>query len=293
MRARALALVLVVTAAAGCGKKGSPLPPVRPIPARTTDFAAEVVDEIVRLTFTVPATNVGGTTPPVIDRMDVLVLSTPGSGAVTNAMVLQRGDPVRSIPIAAPAVPPAAVPAPVSAGAPAAPPAGALRPGDRAVVDDRLAGGSAPGARHYVAVGYAGRRRGEPSPVAVVSVATRPPAPTGVTATRAGGSITVAWLAAGQSATYDVYETSATAPPRRLTERPIAGLELSMDGAPAGVRCFVVRAGETTGRVRVVGAASEAACTGPGARLLARLRATFGDDTLVRLATPPARRGQE
>ena len=63
-------LVLVVTAIA-CGKKGDPLPPLRPIPGRIADLAATRSGERVELRFTIPYETLDRTPPSAIDRIEI------------------------------------------------------------------------------------------------------------------------------------------------------------------------------------------------------------------------------
>jgi hypothetical protein len=63
-RSRLIAgLLLVVASVGACGKKGNPLPPLRPVPARIADLTAVRTRGQVELQFTVPAVNLDGTTP--------------------------------------------------------------------------------------------------------------------------------------------------------------------------------------------------------------------------------------
>lgn len=91
-RARRLvtACLLAASMAAACGKKGNPLPPLRPVPARIADLSAVRTRDRITLRFTVPAANLDGTTPAAIDRVDIyrvivppgaLVPATPGAPA--------------------------------------------------------------------------------------------------------------------------------------------------------------------------------------------------------------------
>ena len=71
LRLSAFVGVVLCVAAAACGKKGDPLPPLRPVPARITDFEAIRSAGQVELRFTVPSVNLDDTTPVAIDRVDI------------------------------------------------------------------------------------------------------------------------------------------------------------------------------------------------------------------------------
>lgn len=74
LRVFVFALVLVA-GAARCGKKGPPLPPLRPVPAKVGDLTARRLGGDVHLKFTVPPTNQDGTAPADIARVEVYGLT--------------------------------------------------------------------------------------------------------------------------------------------------------------------------------------------------------------------------
>ena len=69
MRGAAAALGIITIV--GCGKKGPPLPPLRPVPAQVTELSARRSGNEVRFTFKVPVQNVDGTRPLSLDRLEV------------------------------------------------------------------------------------------------------------------------------------------------------------------------------------------------------------------------------
>jgi hypothetical protein len=90
---RAALLACALAAAAACGKRGDPLPPLRPIPARIADLAARRTADRVELAFTVPAANQDGTTPPAADRIDLFATTLPaGAPAPTAAQLMASAD---------------------------------------------------------------------------------------------------------------------------------------------------------------------------------------------------------
>ncbi|HUF46561.1 MAG TPA: hypothetical protein VMM93_02035, partial [Vicinamibacterales bacterium] len=60
---------------AGCGKKGAPLPPLRPDPARIADLSVRAVDGFLDVSFVAPAANADGTTPSIIDAVELSALA--------------------------------------------------------------------------------------------------------------------------------------------------------------------------------------------------------------------------
>src|SRR5712671_3099263 len=73
-------VVVVLTAAvlaAGCGKKGPPLPPLLKIPAPPADITAQRRGSKVDLQFTVPGANTDGTRPANVERVEVYALTGP------------------------------------------------------------------------------------------------------------------------------------------------------------------------------------------------------------------------
>ncbi len=100
-------LLLAVTTASSCGKKGPPLPPLVRVPVAPADFAAERRDGNAELNFTVPATNTDGTRPANIERVDVYAF-TGGTG-VSDAQILKLGTRIASVQVKAPRDPDAVV----------------------------------------------------------------------------------------------------------------------------------------------------------------------------------------
>lgn len=67
-----LAGVTVFSVAWGsCGKKGPPLAPVVTLPDRMSDITAKRLGDTIYVRFTVPATNIDGTAPADLDRVEV------------------------------------------------------------------------------------------------------------------------------------------------------------------------------------------------------------------------------
>ena len=155
-----IAALAVVSA---CGRKGPPLPPLRPTPGHVADLAATRVDDRVTLTFTVPKANRDGSTPSVVQHVEIYVLETPANAPVpTPAQVLAADKLLTSVDVR-----------------PAEVPRGSGDPPDRRpaagegaqfvdVLGARPVGVPDAPTRHYIAIGITGNRRGEPSLVTSV-----------------------------------------------------------------------------------------------------------------------------
>jgi hypothetical protein len=91
---------VVACLAAGCGKKGPPLPPLVKLPVAPTDLTADRRGSTVDLSVTLPASNTDGTRPANISRMDILALTAPTS--TSDTVVLEDGVKVASVQVKAP-----------------------------------------------------------------------------------------------------------------------------------------------------------------------------------------------
>lgn len=261
----AACLVAAVLAAA-CGKKGNPLPPLRPVPARIADLTAVRTSGRVELRFTVPAANVDGTTPAAIDRVDIfrMVVEAEADAAplpagrlaadarnLRGSLSVRRPDPDGST---------AAGPS-ASTVAPA--------PGEIATfvddVDDIEQSGAV---ARYVAVPVAGTgrgRNGPPTPVTVVPLGPLPEPPPAVVLVHDETTLRATWDPTGEKQSFRVYRVPAdrTAESELLTPTPVTTAELSLPVEFGREICLSVRALEATGSVAVAGAASEPTCLTP------------------------------
>ncbi|HET9269099.1 MAG TPA: lipoprotein [Vicinamibacterales bacterium] len=160
---------VVLAAVSACGRKGPPLPPLRPVPGHVTDLAATRVDDRVTLTFTIPRANRDGSTPSAVQHVEIYVVETAASAPVpTPEKVIEADRLLTSVDVR----PADAVRAP---GDPPDPRPG---PGEQARFVDVLSGrpigvADAP-TRHYVAIGVTGNRRGAPSLVTSVPLSKTP-----------------------------------------------------------------------------------------------------------------------
>jgi hypothetical protein len=176
--ALALAAAALVASAA-CGKKGNPLPPLRPVPARVTDLTARRTADGIQLHLTIPSGNTDGTTPPAVERVEIYAKPVAADATIASTADAITGDSAnRRTTIAVRRPEPESETTeetPADAGAPPpAAPAAPLAPlaGDAVTFEDHQAPAwtGAP-AVDYVAVAIAGGGRGRRSPLsAIVSV---------------------------------------------------------------------------------------------------------------------------
>ena len=165
----AIAGIAVLAAVSACGRKGPPLPPLRPIPGHVADLAAARVDDRITLTFTVPKANRDGTTPSVVEHVELYVLETPANApAPTPAQVLAADKLLTSVDVR---------PVDVPRGS-GDPPDRRPAAGEAAqfvdVLGARPVGVPDAPTRHYIAIGITGKRRGEPSLVTSVPLSKAP-----------------------------------------------------------------------------------------------------------------------
>ena len=88
-------VLLAAALAAGCGKKGPPLPPLIKLPAPPADLTAQRRGSKVDLQFTVPGANTDGTRPANVERVEVYGFTGPAT--VTDDQLLKHGTKVASL----------------------------------------------------------------------------------------------------------------------------------------------------------------------------------------------------
>jgi hypothetical protein len=72
-----LLALLTATVVAGCGKRGSPLAPIRLVPGPVRDVSARRTGDEIKLTFSVPAVNADNSTPPVVTAVEIYAVAGP------------------------------------------------------------------------------------------------------------------------------------------------------------------------------------------------------------------------
>ncbi|HXH07027.1 MAG TPA: hypothetical protein VNI83_10600, partial [Vicinamibacterales bacterium] len=99
-RVRLVGGALALAALSACGKKGPPLPPLRPVPGAVTDLSARRLASEVHLACTPPAANQDGSRPADVARVEVFALSVPEPRAADPRLVVDRGERVAVIAVA-------------------------------------------------------------------------------------------------------------------------------------------------------------------------------------------------
>jgi hypothetical protein len=211
------ACVLTVFAA-GCGKKGPPLPPLVKLPAAPANLTAERRGDEVSVQFTVPATNTDNSKPANVERVDLYAYT--GSPNVRDEDLLKHGTKIGSVPVKAPRDPNNTAEEDESADDVDAPEGKGLDQGSIAHIDDKLTAASripvdvptraarrdqnsdaplvgpstAVATRIYAGVGISTRgRHGPLSKRVAVPLVPAPPAPPKPTVNYNESTITVAW----------------------------------------------------------------------------------------------------
>jgi hypothetical protein len=259
-RARTCAALALVLLAAACGRKGNPLPPLPFAPARVGDPEIHRMADRIELRFAIPAANADGTTPSVLNRVDVYALATPaGAAAPSVAKIIDpanlRGTvPIRHEPSTS-----------ASSGQADERPA----PGDTATFVDRKEidrhGADAP-VLHYVLVGVVGRsRQGPAAGPYEVTLANEPAAPTGLGITYDQDRLTLTWQPGERGTRFRVYEAT---PSGVIEGRP--PLSPLLDAPPftepvafGSARCLAVRGVRQSGAVVIDGPLSSPRCETP------------------------------
>jgi hypothetical protein len=266
-RAAWLALALLVAA---CGKAGPPLPPLRPALGRIADVTANRSDDRVEIRFTVPPANADGTTPSVMERVEIYGVSLAASApAPTIAQMVAPKNLKTRINIRRPPKEKegdaSATPAPSPTPSPT-PPAKPLDPlpGDPVIYRDPIAasehGASAP-VRYYAVVGVAGRdRKSLPAGLLAVPLAAEPAAPTDLAFTYDEHTLKLTWKAE-EGAAFRVYAGKDTTGAIASGPTPLKTAEFSTPVTFGKEQCFIVRSLAVSGATTIEGAASAPGCT--------------------------------
>jgi predicted small lipoprotein YifL len=255
--------ILLLIPLAACGKKGPPLAPLRIAPGAIKDLQAHRSADRVTLRFTVPAANQDGTTPALVERVEIYAASpAPGAAAPTAAAIVADENRVQTIDVNREprgSTPDATVKDPRPA------------PGEVATFVDKsmtawIGRADAP-TRYYLAVAVAGRnRRGVPSPVVAVPLGQVAAAPAGLAIDYDETTVTLSWTATpGQVVHVEEVATDAAgvATRKTLTAKPVPGPSWSLPNEIGRQRCFALRPIQTTGATSIDGAPGEPVCVTP------------------------------
>ncbi len=254
-----LIALIVCAAVAGCGKRGDPLPPLRPVPAAVTQFDVRRGPAGAEIALVVPDTNADETTPPAISRVDVFARTVP-AGTPPPAVAQLMGDPenlFRQLTVREAEAPETGLPTVV--------------PGERVVLTDTTFVPETPSTsvRYYVAVGVAGTgagRRGRPSRVVAMPLGDLPPAPAAITLTYDETSLHVTWEPAAAGQRFEVYRMAPSLDPattERLTPTAIQTTTFDVPVTFGERACFSVGALVETAGVTLAGMPSPAQCVLP------------------------------
>ena len=236
---------LIVVSA--CGKRGAPMPPLRPTPAAVANLTVSRRAEAVTVRFTPPAANLDGSVPVALDRIEIFALTLASDAPPPGADALRL--PANRI---ATITPPAAAAKAEPAAEPAAPAASTF-------VETVP---SSAQTRFYEVVPYANRSRaGAPSPVIAVPLGAASKAPGRGAVTYDEQTLTLTWPVV-EGAAYFVYNTVDAADVPLQAERLKAGT--FTQPVVFGKRvCFVVRSVEGTPPVTIESPPSDEVCATP------------------------------
>jgi hypothetical protein len=266
---------------------------LRPVPAEIADLAVRRTRDRFEVSFSVPAANADGSTPPAVDRVEVYARTLPAGSPAPSAaaLVADPSNVVVRLAVRPAVAEGAAPPAPQPGGANSEAARALPRPGERTAIVDTSpalltpralseappaasagelpAAGGPPPTRYYVALGIAGTGRGRPGPtsaVIAVPLGELPPAPAGVSATYDERQVTLAWQPAAAGQRFRVLRTgpaydATTA--QSLTPQPIEetsfGLPVEFDRQV----CFSIQAVTVAGGLTAEGVPSPPQCLVP------------------------------
>lgn len=250
----------LIIVAPACGKRGPPLPPLRPSPAAVSALSVTRRADSVTVRFTPPTTNQNGSVPLLLDRIEIFAISLAADAKPPFAEELRI--PAHRI----------ATITPKAALKPEEPPTMA------SFVDTVPASGEI---RYYQVVPYANRTRaGAASPLITVPLDAAPKAPQGAAVSYDEQTLTLTWTAV-TGTNYLVFDSAAADAPIQaerlktgtLTQPVVFGKRV----------CFVVRSVEGAAPLAIESAPSTEVCATPAD--------TFpppAPSGLVALATPGA-----
>ena len=291
----------VVVMAGACGKKGPPLPPLRPVPVAPTEVAARRVDQRVQLRMLAPKASQDPTVPLSMSRLEIYARTVPDGGVTpTPAQLITKENLVGTVemrppvdPAAPPPATPPATPAPVDTRP--APgdlvvwseevPAGVGRPLSDLTRDQQMAMAArrpvplllppsglrtmasrvVPPTRFYIVVGVSDHgRRGTPSAIVPVRFVPPPAAPVLAVPTHTETTVTLTWTTPvpGPVVIYSASQAGVE-DPTALTPTPVSTLSWTAPVEFGVERCFTARRVQRDGPVSIESAAGGPVCVTP------------------------------
>jgi hypothetical protein len=235
--------------APACGKRGPPLPPLRPLPAGVTNLTVTRRADSVTVRFTPPAANADGSVPLQLDRIDIFALTQASTAPPPDAAALR---------------------VPANRIATITPPARDTKndaKDDAAVLSASTFVETVPSSaqtRFYQVVPYANRSRaGAASALVAVPLDAASKAPARGAIAYDEQTLTLTWPAA-DGAAYFVYNTADSSAPNVLltAERLKTGTFTQPVVFDKRV-CFVVRSVAGTAPVTIESPPSEEVCATP------------------------------
>jgi len=228
------ALIAAAASTTACGKRGAPLPPLRPVPVAVTEFNAERVADTVTLRFVIPDANLDKSTPPRIDAVEVYAVTQPASApAPTPAQLAVPSYRIATLSVTRDDKTSA------KGGA-----AARTKPGDHASIVDKIAEthSTTPVVRYYAAAGMVGRRQGPVGAILALPLEAASDAPSGLKVDYTEKTFVMSWTAASAADRFIVEEVDESgAAARRLTPEPVSA-EFTLPVEFGRRRCFAVRA---------------------------------------------------
>lgn len=287
----------VVVMAGACGKKGPPLPPLRPVPVAPTELAVRRVDQRVHLRWLAPKASQDPTVPVSLRRLEIYARTLPDASVTpTPAQLIVKDHLVGTVemqPPVDPAAPPPQTPTPpdprplpgdlvqwseqIPAGV-ARPLANLTRDQQASLASRRpvpllmpptgvraMAPRITPPTRYYVVVGVSEHgRRGTPSAIVPLRFLPPPAAPTLGAPTYTESTLTLTWTTPTPGPVLIYSATKAgvedAAP---LTATPLATGTWSTPVVFGEERCFTARRLQRDGPVSIESAAAGPVCVTP------------------------------
>jgi len=274
---RLLLLGALVVVAPACGKRGPPLPPLRPAPDRVTDLAIVRREQDVTLRFSTPVRNVDGSEPLLFDRVEIYAMTVPaGAVRLTPEQIVRPVNRVGVLGKPAPAAPTAGD----EADAPVATPLSLVEKVATVIAPPVATSSVPPGAsgappapvtlavatRFYVVVPYANRTRaGRISDVLAVPLGPVPVAPHDAKIAYDEQTLTLTWVAGVTGQSFHVYDANATSieAAKPLTTSALTTAEFKQPVVFGKRVCFNVRGVRVTAAVTMESAPSTAVCETP------------------------------